>query len=97
MRNLPGTGNQIVGQARGKGLAISRIDHLLEDRAADPLRHPPMNLTLHDHRIDQRSTIVNRQIINHRQVTGGEIDVNDGYMSRVRVTDAGVHLPIRVG
>src|SRR6202043_2134600 len=82
MGNLDGGRYDVIGKARAHELAIYVIDHLFVERSTNTLRDTAVNLTVHDHRIDDAAAILRDHKFVDLHKTGGGIDFDGGQMGR---------------
>ena len=95
-RDFPQGGRQIIGQRRGEDVAGLVVNDLLQQRIADALRHPAVDLAVDDHRIDQPAGVLRDQEFLDFNPPGFDVDFDDRRMARIgerarRVVGRGLH------
>src|SRR6202048_5034822 len=80
MGNLDGGRYDVIGQARAHELTVFVVDHLFVERSTNALRDTAVNLTVHDHRIDDAAAIFRDHIFVDLHKTGGGIDLDGSQM-----------------
>jgi hypothetical protein len=89
----------IVHERAGDELSVLVIDHAFEQRLADALRDPAMDLALDDHRVDHGADVVDAPEAHDLDAAGLRIDLELAHMRAVaegearRIVDRGFLQP----
>ena len=75
-RHIVGARHAVVHVGAGEELAAVVIDRTLEQRLADALRQPAMDLALDDHRVDDVAEIVDRDEAQDVDDAGRRLDLD---------------------
>ncbi len=81
-RNFDGGRHDVVDQARAHELAVLVVNHLFVKRRTNALRDTAVNLSVHDHRIDDAAAIFGDDIFMDLHKAGRWIDLDGGQMRR---------------
>src|SRR5882762_2675154 len=77
-RDLPGRGHHVFQQRLHPGLALVVVGELLVERAADPLGHAAVDLSLDDAGIVQGTGVAGDAVIDDRDLPRLALDLDDG-------------------
>src|SRR3954471_1492148 len=82
-RHLRGAWQKVVGECRGQRLSRLIERHLFVERGTDSLCKAAVDLTVHDHWIDQLAPVFNDHIVENLDIADFGIDRNQSGVSGV--------------
>src|ERR1700730_6625294 len=83
--------DEVIGIGRGEQLALFIVIVLLIQRSADALRSATADMAGERHRIDHRSAIMDRDVVEETQLSGPWVNFHDRHVTHVphdRIEDA---------
>ena len=79
--------DDVVDEVGIERLSIHVEGEIFEEGRSDPLSHSPMDLTVHDLVVQQRTTVVHDDVVEDLDLTGLGVDGNLGHMSAIGERD----------
>src|SRR5215472_6570312 len=76
-------GDEVVGKVGGYELALLVVVEVLVHRRADSLHRPTAHVPGERHRVDDRTAVVDRDVLQERYLAGLDIDLDDRDMTHV--------------
>ncbi len=76
-RHLVGPRERVLHEGAGEELAFLVVDQLFHQRAADPLHHAAVELSLHDHRVDGTARVVHGDMVEQPDHARLEVHLED--------------------
>jgi hypothetical protein len=69
-RQIAGARQRVIHERSGQQLAAAVIQAEFAQRLSQPLRNPAVDLSVHDHVIDDRADVVHAPIADHARLAG---------------------------
>ncbi len=83
-RHVAGGGDHVVGEGRGLQVAVGVVDGFFEQRLGDALDDAAVHLAVDDQRVDLDAAVVDRDVLQHVDRAGLDVDLDDAHVGAER-------------